>query len=181
MENGSRAGRLAPNFSFLVAGSGRRVSVRGEAGRRLVLILHLQGTAPTAREINRAVRARYPSPEEVLVASVVDLSVVPPVYWMTVGLVLASAYQGTAREVPEGADPAGYVVIVPDWGGLVGRKYGARDTGRAAVVAVVDERSRLAGVYQGERPVGAVLGLLERSSSDAPAGNVPSGVPFGGF
>ncbi len=169
MENGLRAGELAPNFSLLAAGSGRRVSVRGEAGRPLVLVFHLQGTAPTAREINRAVRARYPSPDDVLVASVVDLSVVPPVYWMTVGLVLASAYEGAAREVPEDADPAEYVVIVPEWGGLVSRKYGARNTGRAAVVAVIDGGSRLVGVYQGERPVEAVLHLLERASSDAPS------------
>lgn len=43
----------------------------------MVLIFHLQGTAPTAREINRAVRARYPSPDEVVVASVIDLSFRP--------------------------------------------------------------------------------------------------------
>ena len=174
MENGSKPGELAPNFSLLAAGSGRRVSVRGEAGRPLVLIFHLQGTAPTAREINRAVRARYPSPEDVSVASVVDLSVVPPVYWMTVGLVLASAYEGAAREVPPDADPSEYVIIVPDWGGLVSRKYGARNTGRAAVVAVIDAESRLVGVYQGERPVEAVLDLLGRSSSEASSGGASS-------
>ena len=62
----------APPFSLLAAGSGRRVSLEEGAGRRLVLIFHLQSTAPTAREINRAVRARYPNPDEVLVASVID-------------------------------------------------------------------------------------------------------------
>ena len=98
----------------------------------------------------------------------------PPVYWMTVGLVLASAYEGAAREVPEDTDPAEYVVIVPDWGGLVSRKYGARNTGRAAVVAVIDGGSRLVGVYQGERPVEAVLRLLERASSEDPSGGAPS-------
>ncbi|HZA45343.1 MAG TPA: hypothetical protein VE568_08585 [Rubrobacter sp.] len=42
------------------------MSVRAEEGRRVVLVFHLQGTAQTAREINRA---SHPAPEEVLIAN----------------------------------------------------------------------------------------------------------------
>jgi hypothetical protein len=90
----------APDFSLLAAGSGRQVTLRGNDGRPVVLIFHLQGTAPTAREINRAVRERYPDPDEVLVASVIDLSIVPPLYWVTVSLVLGQAYEKAAAELP---------------------------------------------------------------------------------
>ena len=159
---GVQVGERAPHFGLLAAGSARRVSLRGAAGRKIVLIFHLQGTAPTAREINRAVRARFPDPKEVLVASVIDLSIVPPVYWMTLGLVLSSAYEQATREVPEDVDPAEYVVILPDWGGRVSRLYGVGNTGRAAAVVVVDEGSNVALSYQGERPVEAVLGALVR-------------------
>ncbi len=131
------------------------------AGRRVVLVFHLQGTAPTARAMNRAVRQRFPDPEEVFVASVIDLSIVPPLYWMTVGLVLNSAYEQAARELPPVADPADYLVILPDWGGRVSRDYGVRNTGRAAAIVVVDEDSNVTLSYQGERPVEAVLGALE--------------------
>ena len=79
---------------------------------------------------------------------------------MTVGLVLSSAYEQAAREVPEDADPAEYVVILPDWGGRVSRLYGVANTGRAAAIVVVDEGSNVALSYQGERPVEAVLGAL---------------------
>ena len=162
MQVGVETGERAPHFGLLAAGSARRVSLRGAAGRKVVLIFHLQGTAPTAREINRAVRARFPDPQEVLVASVIDLSIVPPVYWMTVGLVLSSAYEQAAGEVPEGVDPAEYVVILPDWGGRVSRLYGVKNTGRAAAIVVVDEGSNVALSYQGERPVEAVLEALAR-------------------
>ncbi len=131
------------------------------AGRKVVLVFHLQGTAPTAREINRAVRARFPDPEEVFVASVIDLSIVPPLYWMTVNLVLGSAYEQAACELPPNADPAEYLVILPDWGGRVSREYGIRNTGRAAAIVVVDEGSNMGLSYQGERPVEAVLRVLE--------------------
>lgn len=183
MDGGPQIGARAPDFGLLAAGSGRRVGVppdgaggsdgrplRRPLGRPLVLIFHLQGTAPTAREINRAVRARYPSPEEVLVASVIDLSIVPPVYWLTVGLVLNTAYEEAAKEVPPNVDPADYVAILPDWGGLVSRRYGARNTGRAAAISVVDADANLAGSYQGERPVEAVLGALEPLIESAASG-----------
>ena len=95
-----------------------------------------------------------------LVASVIDLSSVPPVYWMTVAVVLASAYEQARAELPPGADPAEFVMILPDWNGAVNRAYGARRTSRAAAVVVVGEDSRVVGSHQGERPVEAVLYLL---------------------
>ncbi|MGB3635836.1 MAG: hypothetical protein WA982_17500 [Rubrobacteraceae bacterium] len=162
MEQRTESENRAPDFSLLASGSGRRVTLRGNDGRPVVLIFHLQGTAPTAREINRAVRERYPNPEEVLVASVIDLSIVPPVYWMTVGLVLNQAYEQAAAELPTDTDPAEYVVILPDWGGRVSRSYGVRRTNRAAAIVIIDRDSYIAGFYQGERPVEAVLEVLEQ-------------------
>lgn len=150
----------APDFDLLAVGSGRRVRLRDLAGRRVVLVFHLQGTAPAAREVNRAVRARFPDPEEVFIASVIDLSIVPPLYWMTVGLVLGSAYEQAARELPPDVDPAEYLAILPDWAGRVSRAYGARNTGRAAAVTVVDRDSDVILSYQGERPVEEVLRAL---------------------
>ena len=150
----------APDFDLLAAGSGRRVRLRELAGRKAVLVFHLQGTAPTARAMHRAVRERFPDPEEGVIASVIDLSIVPSLYWMTVGLVLARAYEQAARELPPDVDPADYLVILPDWGGRVSRDYGVRNTGRAAAIVVVDEDSNVTLAYQGEQPVERVLEAL---------------------
>jgi hypothetical protein len=163
LARGLKTGERAPHFSLLAAGSGRRVDTQNVVGRRVVLIFHLQGTAPTAREINRAVRIHYPDPEDVLVASVIDLSIVPPFYWMSVGLILGQAYDRAAEELPPGADPAEYVVILPDWGGLVSRRYDVGNTGRAAAVVVQDEEGSVAASYQGERPVETVLEVIGRT------------------
>ena len=160
MVQGLETGKQAPRFSLLAAGSGRQINTRNVMGRRVVLIFHLQGTAPTAREINRAVRIHYPDPEDVLVASVIDLSIVPPFYWMSVGLILNQAYDRAAEELPPDADPAKYVVILPDWGGLVSRRYDVGNTGRAAAIVVLDEGGSVAASYQGERPVETVLEVI---------------------
>ena len=162
MARGLEKGEKAPRFSLLAAGSGRQINTRNVMGRRVVLIFHLQGTAPTAREINRAVRARHPDPRKVLVASVIDLSIVPPFYWISVGLILGQAYDRASEELPPEADPAEYVVILPDWGGLVSRRYDVGNTGRAAAIVVLDEDGSVAASYQGERPVETVLEVIGR-------------------
>jgi hypothetical protein len=165
MERGLRVGERAPYFRALAAGSGREVSPRTCAGRRLVLIFHAQSTAWTVERVNRAVRERYPSSEEVVVASVVDLSLIPPLYWLTASLMVGQAYEKSAREVaregPPGAHPAEYVLILQDWGGLISRRFGVRGVGREAVVVVIDENADIVGFYKGNEPVEDVLRLLE--------------------
>jgi hypothetical protein len=54
LAQGLETGRQEPHFSLLTAGSGRRVDLEGVAGRKVVLIFHLQGTAPTVRGIGVA-------------------------------------------------------------------------------------------------------------------------------
>lgn len=165
MERGLRVGERAPYFRALAAGSGREVSPRTCAGRRLVLIFHAQSAAWTVERVNRAVRERYPSSEEVVVASVVDLSLIPPLYWLTASLMVGQAYEKSAREVaregPPGADPAEYVLILQDWGGLISWRFGVRGVGREAFMVVIDENADIVGFYKGNEPVEDVLRLLE--------------------
>lgn len=156
-----KAGGRAPGFSLRAVGSGRKVSPEAVAGRTVVLVFHFQSTAATARRINYAVRARYPEPDRVLVASVVDMSFVPPFYQPMAGPFLYGAYEQTASRLPPEADPADYVVILPDWGGGVSRAYGARRTDRTAAVVVIDENSNIAGSYQGDGPIEAVMEILD--------------------
>jgi plasmid stability protein len=159
-KRGVRVGERAPYFKALAADSGREVSLRTCAGRRLVLVFHAKSTAWAAERVNRAVRERYPSSDEVVVASVVDLSLVPPLYWLTASLIIGQAYEKAVREGVSGADPAGYVLILQDWGGLISQRFGVRGVGCEAVVVVVDENADIVGFYQGREPVGAVLRML---------------------
>lgn len=108
-----------------------------------------------------------------VVASVIDLSTVPPVLWMTVALVLNGAYETARAELPPDADPAEFVVILPDWNGRVNRLYGARRTHRAAAMVVVDRDGLVAGSYRGERPVRRVLELLEGTGGPIPRRSRP--------
>jgi hypothetical protein len=158
LEQTVEKGEPAPPFN--------RVTLGDAAGRPLVLIFHLQArrrrrarsTAPSAP----ATRPRKRSSSRASWTS-------PSFLRLPADLVLSSAYEPAAGELPADADPADYVVILPDWGGLVRSEYGARRTGRAAAIVVVDEDFGVTGSYQGERPVEAVLELLESVFDDSGA------------
>lgn len=158
------AGDYAPALRSLSIGSGREVDLRERDGVPLVLVFHLQGTASAAEKVNLAVRGRYTA-GEVTVASVIDLSLVPTVYWGTVWIVLRQAYERTASELPAGAEPEEYVVILPDWGGRITRAFGLSETGRVAGVAVVDGDGLVSGVRQGGDPGEIALALLESADT----------------
>jgi hypothetical protein len=161
VEQGVRVGERAPYFRALAAGSGREISLRTCAGRPIVLIFHSQNTAHVAEQVNRAVRETYPSHEDVVVASVVDLSLVPPVYWLTASVMVGQAYGRASREIPSDFDPADYILILQDWGGLISRRFGVRGGNQDAAVVVIDENAEVTGFYQGREPVETVLDALE--------------------
>ncbi len=108
-------------------------------------------------------RELYPSSEDVIVASVVDLSLVPPLYWLTASVMMGQAHEKAAREVPSEMDPTDYVLILQDWGGLISRRFGVRGVGREPAAVVIDEDAVVTGFYQGREPVEAVLRALERN------------------
>jgi len=146
-------GDRVPYFRAFAASSGREVSSRSCAGCRLVLVFHSENTAYLLKEINRAVRDRYPSTEDVVVAGVVDLSLVPPLYWLTASLIVGQIH---GRSVP-----ANDALTLQDWGGLISRRFGVQEVGRNITVIVANEHARISGLYRGLEPVGPVLRALE--------------------
>lgn len=136
-------GDAAPGFALRAVGSGREVSPG--AGRPLVLVFHAHNAAFAVDRLNREVRERYPSPEELTVASVVDLSLVPPFFRPLAQMVLETSYRRAARSLPPDADPADYVAILADWTGRVTRDYGATGAYLVPVLVVVGADGRLIG------------------------------------
>ena len=92
-----------------------------------MLIFHAQN-APRSRWTGSAARSekRYPSPEESTVASVVDLSLVPPFFGLSARTVLAVSYRQAVASLPREADPADDVVILATWTARITRDYDAR-------------------------------------------------------
>ncbi|MGI8650591.1 MAG: hypothetical protein ACR2KW_09475 [Rubrobacter sp.] len=156
MEPGARA----PYFSMVTAGSGRRVSLRSCAGRPLVLVFHGRENAEVVRRVNHTIRPRFPEPDSLTIASVIDLSFVPPFYWTVANVELDRAYREATAELPEDVDPKDYVLILPDWAGSTTRKFRVANAAREAAILVFGADSRVLGSYSGEGAEEAALSVL---------------------
>lgn len=152
-------GAPAPHFALAATASGREV--RPGSGKPLVLVFHAQNAAFAVDRLNREVRERYPSPGELTVASVVDLSLVPPFFRPSARMALEMSYRQVAASLPREADPADYVVILADWTGRVTRDYGASGAYLVPVVVVVAEDGTVLGRHSGANLAATTLELLE--------------------
>lgn len=155
-------GQPAPSFRLTAAVSGRVIGPGLVGERPLVLLFHNQHTLAAVRELQEAVRQRYPSAQAVLVASVADTSKAPRLLRGVVEAALKHAYAEASKFVPAGFDPADYVIILPDWSGAVTKAFGVGNVDREGEVVVIDGMGRLVGKHRGQQPGQAALSLLAR-------------------
>ncbi len=157
-------GRPAPNVTLKAAGSGRNVSLARE-GVPLVLVCVGQGTAGSVDPIRSAIRDRWPEAGSVMVASVIDLRAVPRLMRKMAEGALASRYRENVAKLPGGRDGRDYIVILPDWKGEVIAALGVGDVAATAALAVIGADGQIVGVYQGDDPATAAVGLLEKAGA----------------
>jgi hypothetical protein len=107
------------------------------------------------------VRAAFPSPQAVLVASVIDLRPFPSMFHGMVKPELEKAYHKAAGKLPAGADPTGLIVLLPDWKGAAHDACEVRDSTRAAIVLVAAADGRVVARVAGDDPGPAVVTALQ--------------------
>ena len=148
-----------PALTLEAAGSGRTVNL-SEIRWPAVLICHGQDTARAAIEVNTTVREKHGDAGQVLIASIIDLRQFPSMFHGMVKPELEKTYKKAAANLPEGADPAEFVILLPDWKGEATDALGAADSTRTAVVLVADAAGRIVGTHQGDNSGQAALDLL---------------------
>ena len=148
MSDASANDKLLPAVTLTAAGSGREFDL-SRLGVPAILVFHGQDTADAALEVNKAVRREHPGAGEILFASVIDLRSFPAMFHGMVKPALEKAYFNAAGKVPEGADPADLVVLLPDWDGAVHEAVGVRDSTTEAAIVLVDSQARIRRIEQG--------------------------------
>ena len=157
-------GTPAPPFSAKAQVSQRPISLAAAKGK-LLLIFHSYQTAPVAAGITRTVREIHQHPDQVLIARVADMRVVPRLLRGTAKEIIKNAYREAAREVPASQDPANHIIILADWRGALFEAYQVPPTSRQVALVLVDESKVIAGSYSGARPEQAALSLLAKNRS----------------
>ncbi len=153
----------APAITLTAVGSGRRVALNAP-GVATVLICFTQETQSGIAPVEAAVRARWPSPTDVLVAHVVDLHKVPGLFRKVAEGILAGEYKKTVEGLTPGQEPYEHVVILPDWEGAVAAALALDDLSKTLAVVILDDRGCLLGTYQGPEPATEAVRLMSRAA-----------------
>jgi hypothetical protein len=149
----------APPFSLKAVVSERPINSQNIAGAFL-LIFHSYLTVFIVGEVIQAVREVYPSPDQVLIASVADLRIVPRLLRGTAKNIVRKAYKEAAKQIPSGHDPANHIIILPDWNGVIFKAYRVPDTSGQVALVLINESRVIQGSYHGAQPAQAALALL---------------------
>ncbi len=152
----------APSFSLKAEVSERPVNLRSTTAT-LLLVFHSYQTASVVAEVIRTVRNLYPSPDQVLIAGIADMRVVPRLLRGTAKALIKNAYNDAARQVPPGQDPADHIIILSDWNGALYEAYQAPLTNKQVALVLVNDDKVIAGSYFGTQPAQAALSLLAGS------------------
>lgn len=156
--------RPAPAITLKAASTGRTVTLN-KMGVPLVLIFASQGTTERVDPFRTAVRERFPDPQKVVIASIVDMHAVPRLMRKMAEGALGTRYKEVAGRLGPGKDPKEYVVILPDWKGEVASLLGVGEVEENLGIAVITAGGELSGVYKGDEPLKATTELLERAGA----------------
>ena len=159
------ANQPAPDISLEAVVSGRTINPSQPDARYLILVFQSQHTARALAGIQDAVRERFPSANDVRIASVVDLRPAPRMFRGMVKSALKQAYDGAARQLPEGWSASDYVVILPDWKGTFFKAFGLQDADEQAAVVVIDAQGIVLGSRQGDDLGPFAVSLLDGASA----------------
>lgn len=154
-------GDLAPYFTLQAIGSQRMVSPPSGSGAALMLVFHGQNSVAEVQAMQEAVRMRYPNPAQLLIASVVNMSVVPAVLRSTAESVMAAQYSRAAAAMPAGLDAADFVVILVDWDGKVSRAYGVARISTTPLAVLIDGQGTVCAFHRGNALERASLAMLD--------------------
>jgi hypothetical protein len=149
----------APNVTFTAIVSKRTIRLDAVEVPTL-LVLVSQQTASAADGVLSGVRARYPDPAVIQLATVVDLRSIPRLLRKVAEGTLNGRYHERAKALEPGHDPAERIVILPDWDGKAVDALGISDLSQQAAVAVVVPSGQLVGVRQGGDLESAALELV---------------------
>lgn len=155
---------LAPAITLTAVVSKRKVSLNEVAVPTLVLLFD-QGTSATLDPVREPVRALWPTAAQVQIANVVDCRKFPKLIRKIAETLMSNSYKTNAQDIPEGRDPADYIIILPDWEAKTMKALGIDDVSQRLALAVVAPGGKLIGTYQGEDAPERAVAMLKEAGA----------------
>lgn len=146
-------GQDAPEIALTAVGSKRPFRLSAYSGRPVLLSFVDYKTQGVVRDLNRTLRQTYPEHEDVTAVTIIEAYKIPRLMRGMVRGIMDGAYQEAAKEVPNGRNPADYLILLPDWDNAIFEAYRVPDVGAYAALVVVNGRGQIAASYHGPNTV----------------------------
>ena len=159
------AGTPAPPFELTAVLTYRKFGPSAGLGIPLLLVFISYSTRQAVRTIMQAVRERFPSASQVLVACLINLNFVPGLARSTATRMMEGELKEVVRHLPPGFDPHDHLILLPDWKGSVFKAYRVGHLDGEVALVMVDAQGLVASSYLGSDPARATLALLEAEMS----------------
>jgi hypothetical protein len=154
----------APAVTLKANGHGRQLTFN-KLGVTTLLVCVARETSDMASPVVTAVREKYPTADQVLIANIADARPFPRLIRKVAEQIMKSSYNDAVKNLQPGRKPEDYILIVPDWDGVLLGPLGIDDVTKTIAVAVIDARGGLVGVYQGNDAAAEALVMLERTGA----------------
>jgi hypothetical protein len=150
-------GTAAPEFTIKAAVSEKEVSHAN--GRKTVLVFHGNKTQEAPKLVGKAVRAAFPSWQNVLIANIVNLKAFAGLFSKVANAQIKQTYEKMSAKV----DPAEeFVVICPDFDNAIGPLFEIPNSDKDCGIVVLDHAGGVIGSHTGLTGIGeaavAILG-----------------------
>jgi len=149
----------APSVTLQAVGHKRRITIDA-IGVPALLLFVARETSDQPPTVVNAVRERYPTADQLLIANVADGRPFPKLIRKIAEQIMKSSYNDAVKNLQPGRAPEDYVLILPDWDGALLGPLGIDDVTKRIAVAVTSRSGDLVGVYQGDDPATAALDML---------------------
>ncbi len=163
MTTQERTFNQAPAVTLKANGHGRQLTFNA-LGKRALLVCVARETSDMAAPVVSAIREKYPSADDLMIVSVADTRSFPKIFRKVAEQIMKSAYKDAVKGLQPGRKPEDYILIVPDWDGLLLAPLGIDDVTKTIAVAVIDAHGDLVGTYQGADVQAQAVAMLERAA-----------------
>jgi hypothetical protein len=154
----------APAVTLKAIGHGRRLTFNN-LGTTALIVFVARETSDQPSTVIEPVRERWPEASDVLVVSLADARPFPKLIRKIAEQIMKSSYNDAVKNLKPGRKPEDYVLIVPDWDGVVMTPLGIEDVTKQIAIAVIDRNGNVVGVHQGDDAPAQAITMLERAGA----------------
>ena len=109
-----------------------------------------------------SVRRHYPEFEQLPIAIIIDMGMIPKLLHRTVTGFMEAAYREAAAQIPPGYKADEHLILLPDWSGSITRDYSIKQIGNEVQLVIVSPQGNIVAAYQGRDALNNTLTHLQK-------------------